>query len=358
VGPLTRHDAATLQAWVSDLYALRGLRDFRDWIVRALPGIVPGDLVAYTEVDLASRRISWNPEVDAALGLADSRRISARHMRDLPIFKSYRRGDGSAVIISDVLSQREFHRSAVYHEFFRPAALDNMIARGLPGPAQLVTAICVLRRGRQFSERDRLVRNLAQPHLTQACRNAHLFDAMKAEAAALRAGVEALDRGLVILDREHRVVLVTPRARRWMEAYFARFSGTDLPDALGRWVRHADPGGSGHGDPGSAGTSLTVDGAAGQLMVRLTVSDDEHRVLTLTERPAVPRPDALKPLGLSPREAEVLAWVTEGKTNAEIGTILGASGRTIDKHLERVLRKLDVATRTAAVARALLLLQA
>jgi DNA-binding CsgD family transcriptional regulator len=354
---LRRRDVATLQSWVSDLYAPRGLRDFRSWIVRALPAIVPADLVAYTEVDLASRRISWNPEVDAALGLADSRRIFAHHMRDLPIFKSYRRGDGSAVMISDVLTRRAFHRTAVYNEFFRPAALDNMLAKGLPGPAGLVTAICVLRRGRQFSARDRVVLNLAQPHLTQAHRNAYAFDAMHAEAAALRAGLQALDRGLVILDRAHRIVLVTPRARRWIEAYFDRVSGADLPDALARWVRHADPGGSGHGDAPSAATSLTVDGDAGQLIVRLAVPD-EHRVLMLTERRAAPRPDALNPLGLSPRETEVLAWVTEGKTNAEIGIILGASVRTIDKHLERVLRKLDVDTRTAAVSRALPLLQA
>ena len=51
---------------------------------------------------------------------------------------------------------------------------------------------------------------------------------------------------------------------------------------------------------------------------------------------------------LSPREAEVLGWVAEGKTNGEIGTILRISHRTVGKHLERIYRKLGVETRTAA----------
>jgi DNA-binding CsgD family transcriptional regulator len=49
----------------------------------------------------------------------------------------------------------------------------------------------------------------------------------------------------------------------------------------------------------------------------------------------------------------VLSWVIRGKTNPEIGTILGTSSRTVSKHLERIYEKLDVPTRTAAVTKAL-----
>ena len=57
--------------------------------------------------------------------------------------------------------------------------------------------------------------------------------------------------------------------------------------------------------------------------------------------------------GLTRRETEVLRWVTEGKTNADIGMILGVRPRTVAKHLERVFDKLGVETRTAAAAQAL-----
>lgn len=65
----------------------------------------------------------------------------------------------------------------------------------------------------------------------------------------------------------------------------------------------------------------------------------------------------LAALGLSPREAEVLLWVSQGKTNPEIATILAISEETVKKHMKAVLATLGVETRTAASLRALELLQ-
>ena len=59
-------------------------------------------------------------------------------------------------------------------------------------------------------------------------------------------------------------------------------------------------------------------------------------------------PDILCALGLTFREAEVLAWVAQGKGNADIAEILGISARTVQKHLEHIFQKLGVETRTAA----------
>lgn len=56
---------------------------------------------------------------------------------------------------------------------------------------------------------------------------------------------------------------------------------------------------------------------------------------------------------LTQREAEVLFWVSKGKTNKDIGEIIGASPRTVNKHLEHVFEKLGVETRTAAANLAL-----
>ena len=61
----------------------------------------------------------------------------------------------------------------------------------------------------------------------------------------------------------------------------------------------------------------------------------------------------LESLGLTPREAEALAWVAQGKSNNSIGAILGISPRTVQKHLERTFTKLGVESRTAAAAQAL-----
>jgi DNA-binding CsgD family transcriptional regulator len=58
-------------------------------------------------------------------------------------------------------------------------------------------------------------------------------------------------------------------------------------------------------------------------------------------------------LKLTPREAEVLLWISRGKSNHEIAVILGAKTRTICKHVEHVLTKLNVENRTSAAVMAL-----
>jgi len=55
---------------------------------------------------------------------------------------------------------------------------------------------------------------------------------------------------------------------------------------------------------------------------------------------------------LTTREAEVLRWVAAGKSDAQIGAILGISARTVQKHLQNVYDKLGVENRTAAAMRA------
>jgi len=58
-------------------------------------------------------------------------------------------------------------------------------------------------------------------------------------------------------------------------------------------------------------------------------------------------------LGLTPRVAEVLLWLAQGKTNGEIAMILGNSEATVKKHVLEIFIKLGVETRTAASLRAL-----
>ncbi|RYD82478.1 MAG: hypothetical protein EOP84_09330 [Verrucomicrobiaceae bacterium] len=62
----------------------------------------------------------------------------------------------------------------------------------------------------------------------------------------------------------------------------------------------------------------------------------------------VPDPSSLVALGLTPREAEVLHWIIQGKRDSEIAEILRASPRTIQKHVQNILLKLRVETRTTA----------
>ncbi|MFO1477421.1 MAG: response regulator transcription factor [Verrucomicrobiota bacterium] len=63
-------------------------------------------------------------------------------------------------------------------------------------------------------------------------------------------------------------------------------------------------------------------------------------------------------LGLTPRAAEALLWLAQGKTNPDIATILGITESTVKKHVQEIFDKLGVETRGAAAVRALEMLNA
>ena len=63
-------------------------------------------------------------------------------------------------------------------------------------------------------------------------------------------------------------------------------------------------------------------------------------------------------LGLTPRAAEALLWLAQGKTNSDIATILGITESTVKKHVQEMFEKLGVETRGAATLRALEVLNA
>jgi DNA-binding response OmpR family regulator/DNA-binding CsgD family transcriptional regulator len=98
-------------------------------------------------------------------------------------------------------------------------------------------------------------------------------------------------------------------------------------------------------------TKAICMGKHGLQMRRVTNNPERVAVYLLTQMNAATVGD-WKPPRLTDRESEVLLWVARGKTNRDIGEILGLSPRTVNKHLEHIFEKLGVETRTAAAAAA------
>lgn len=131
-------------------------------------------------------------------------------------------------------------------------------------------------------------------------------------------------------------------------------------------------------DPNIAATPfifLTAKGEAGDMRAGMNLGADDYLTKPVTatdllaavaarlERAQQRLPSAFAPdfasavplqsLGLTPREAEVLLWVAQGKSNPEIAAILGAAENTVKKHMQRIFEKLRVESRTAAMLCAL-----
>jgi DNA-binding NarL/FixJ family response regulator len=143
-----------------------------------------------------------------------------------------------------------------------------------------------------------------------------------------------------------RLVWQTALARRWLPAYF-QSPPDQVPTQLLDWLQQAAQG--------RDVRPLTTSQGARQLVATLqgrTVDEDWLVVLREVSDAATVEA-TMQAFGLTLRESEVLYWVAKGKTNRDIGDILGSSPATVKKHLERVYEKLGVETRTAAAALAM-----
>lgn len=340
-----------VSSFLQGLYAFRDRSGLRTYILSALPRVVPADSISYNEANPQARR---NDYVSAPAVPAEYEPAFLRHMGDHPLISRHRAtGDGRAARISDFLPQRRFHRLALYNEFFRPLRLEYQAAVTLPARPPLVVGIALGRRLRDFSDREARLLNLLRPHLVEAYRNADVIARMREEQMVTRWALDGLPHGLVALTREGRVRLVNAGAVGLLAAYCGGppRRGDRLPDALERWVK-LQAAEAGEPAPGPARAPLVIGRAGHNLVVRLVGGADE-RLLLLEEQTSVLSPHAFLPLGLTRREADVMTWVVQGKTNAEIATILGMSAYTVIKHLQHVFAKLGVGTRTAAAAHVL-----
>lgn len=349
MGPLTSRDFARVLDVLRDCYALRSLDEFPQYVIRRLSRLVPADIVTYNEVNPRARRSTWIWFPDTSV--PDSlKQAFDHHMRQHPLITYHaRRADGRTLKISDFLSRHRFHDLGLYREFFRHYDVEDQIALALPAPPPIVIGIAFNRHARNFSEPERWMLELLRPHVTQSYLNAEAFSRVERRLRALDQALEESGEGVITLAPDLSIRVINARARHWIAHYFDWRSSKRLPEPLARWVRshHVFFGPRDTVPPPRAPLVVERDGR--RLVVRL-LDDPGEAMLILKERATVVEPSALESLDLTRREAEVLAWVARGKTNAEIAATLGTRPRTITKHLERIFPKLGVATRTAAAA--------
>jgi DNA-binding NarL/FixJ family response regulator len=173
----------------------------------------------------------------------------------------------------------------------------------------------------------------------------HLANARRSYRSHLALG--RAGRSLVALGTGGEFAWCTPQA----EALFKQIdpawdeTGERLPAAIepavlqllrdtdGRSALKCEVGGV------SVEIALTESDQPTELLVKITEVGETAKVALLEARS-----------GLTHREAEVLLWVSYGKTNRTISEILGISPRTVNKHLEQIFKKLGVETRAGATA--------
>lgn len=189
----------------------------------------------------------------------------------------------------------------------------------------------------------------------------HLNNARMTMSA--RSALDATRQFLFAVDGSGRIRWATPQTNALFAASGASHAWleTELPGLLKPWLQTL-PAADGHPQQADSNLhnakrerQLLLGDLAGPLFVSYLgkAGNDEYLMRLTANNKQAPTEPLRKQFSLTEREAEVLLWIANGKTNREIGTILTMSPRTVNKHLEQVFRKMSVENRTSAAAMAL-----
>ncbi|MBA4784059.1 MAG: response regulator [Rhizobiales bacterium] len=175
----------------------------------------------------------------------------------------------------------------------------------------------------------------------------HLGNARKSRSA--RQALDKTGRRIIACDASGVVRWTTPQAAKMMAQQGLRGDAGDrLPWEVIDWLgREPDP-------DGAPLLTLTVRAAAGSIEFRLLerAANGEILLRLVNCNHGSDQERIGEAFNLTAREADVLLWITHGKSNKEIAEILDMSPRTVNKHLEQVFDKLGIENRTAAATKA------
>ncbi len=160
--------------------------------------------------------------------------------------------------------------------------------------------------------------------------------------ASVHAAIDAAGHALFAAGDDGTLRWATPGAARLLAGLGQ--PGEGLPAAICALWRDPAAGDAvdlagGDGDGASLDIRLVGRIGPGELLLRVAPS-----------RPSRDEARVRAQLPVTAREAEVLIWLTRGKSNRDIAEILGLSPRTVNKHLEQIYAKLGIENRSSAVA--------
>jgi DNA-binding NarL/FixJ family response regulator len=305
--------------------------ELRRVVTSGLRTVVAADLASYTEVTRTTTLALLDlPAID--LEAMGPRLAELAHQHPLIV-----RHAPAAEAISDHLSDARFRSLELYQDIYGPLDAVDQLAITIHHDEDVTVGLALNRSRRGFSDADRRALEALAIVVRAACARVvartqarELLERLQRDEVSGPVGVIALsDRGNLDFVSEH--------ARRWLRAYFPDHGSTELPPAVrSRLLR----------GPRGDGREVSVQGVDGTLTIRrLPARSREPRLLELRlRRHAAHRQ-------LTPREHQILDRLASGDSNAAIALTLDISSRTVENHLRAIYRKLEVNSRTAAVAR-------
>lgn len=170
----------------------------------------------------------------------------------------------------------------------------------------------------------------------------HLMNSRLVQSALVALDVSGVP--LIAVDAQGHILWRTPESEKLVSEFSGETRGDD--DA---WRTKISPALIHIFEQKLSKHLLHVSGTASIYASYIGESRPGEYLIRLREGSASSEEDILRRhFQLTAREAEVLLWITQGKSNRDVAEILSFSPRTVNKHLEQIFNKLSVENRTAA----------
>jgi DNA-binding CsgD family transcriptional regulator len=332
---LADSDVGAARRFVREMAELCVVTDLCGQAPAELAGLVPADVLTWDRVELATGVVEHTAApvgVEPPGAFVACVGSAAGH----PLLSAHAAGRRPALRLSEASEPSRLSRSDLYGDLLHPSGFLYGISIGIrTGRGEAVIA-GLGRSEREFSERDRDVLDLVRPGLEDAWRAAETRERLVHTLAADPPPGSAV----VLLDRYGEIEQSSLDAERWLAEHFgaAEHPGW-LPDAVAGWLAL----------PPRPPLVSVRDGR--RLTVQL-LPGDPHALL-LEEDVGSFRPEAMRRLGLTSRDTEMLCAAAAIEDELEIAAELFLSLHAVRDRLERIETKLDVRTANAAVAQAL-----
>jgi DNA-binding CsgD family transcriptional regulator len=330
----SRRQLRALLSLAGDLRESPDVDVLRRLAVERLGRVIPGEGGCFNVIEVATQRFRAVPEHADWDALTT---VIAAHPSEHPLAPIYvRAGTAAGVLtLSDVASARTFHATALYADGYRHYGVEDLATLPVPAEEGLRCGYSITRPSRRWSDSERDLLVLLQRELAGAESLVGERVRARAVARALHSTGALYGDGVALVGAGGQVVETNDVARRWLADPGAR-------DQLGAWVASRRVG--------HAPSVIRLAGREGAIWARHLHGGGSEPDAVLLHR--VRQPVAVaRDLGLTPREADVLAHAATGLSDAELARHLAITVRTVGKHLEHIYRKLGVPGRTAAAAR-------
>jgi len=253
--------------------------------------------------------------------------------------------DESIFRITDKLPRAQFHKTTLFNEFYRLFDGEAQIASVFRLSSSSLVACSFHRPKTDFTDVEVEMLRLITPHLKAAFKNAKYVE----QTDRFRDHLDGIvTKGLIVCDESGKVISESRLAREWLQKYFPKSYSGELPRALFQYIQRAAAATNGK-EYYRPIKSLSISVGDDQLNVSVTFDNRLRETLILFEERRPHLIEDFMGTGVTTREAEILYFISRGKTDSEIALLLSISPRTVQKHLEHVFTKFGVETRTAAV---------